>query len=272
MPEDQATQQDKPDGEAANGAKMPFTAHLTELRRRLIICFIAIGIGFGVCYYFSKPIFRVMMLPLLDVLPEGERLIYTGLPEAFFTYLKVGFWGGVILSLPVIFHQLWNFVAPGLYRHERRLVVPFVFFATLLFVVGGFFGYFVVFPFGFKFFMGFSDDTIRALPSVQQYFSLALKLLLGFGVIFELPLIMVFLGKMGLVNAGFLARGRKFAVLLIFVVAAILTPPDVISQILMALPLLVLYEISIVLVRMIGKKKEQKAEAAADQAAESPES
>ncbi len=257
--------------DAPDEGKMPFTAHLVELRKRLIYCFISIGIGFSVCYYFSKPLFRVMMDPLLRAMPEGERLIYTGLPEAFFTYLKVGFWGGFLLSLPVIFYQLWQFAAPGLYRHERRYLVSFVIFATILFLIGGFFGYFIVFPFGFKFFLGFSDETIRALPSVQQYFSLALKLLLGFGVIFELPLAMVFLGKMGIVNAPLLARGRKFAVLLIFVVAAILTPPDVVSQVLMALPLMVLYEISIVLVRMIGKKKAEKAAAGESKSeAESP--
>lgn len=244
--------------EEAGGAKMPFTAHLAELRRRLIICCIAVGFGFGLCYYFSKPIFKVLMLPLLEALPEGEQLIYTSLPEAFFTYLKVGFWGGVILALPVIFHQLWGFVAPGLYRKERRYLIPFIIFATLMFMVGGFFGYFVVFPFGFKFFLGFSDESIRALPAVQQYFSLALKLLFGFGLVFELPLVMVFLAKMGLVNADILARSRKYALMLVFVVAAILTPPDVVSQVLMALPLMVLFEISIILVRIIQTKKAEK--------------
>lgn len=247
----------KPDEqvEAADEAKMPFTAHLEELRRRLIVCSIAVGLGFGVCYYFAKPLFKVMMLPLLKVLPEGEQLIYTALPEAFITYLKVGFWGGIILALPVIFHQLWGFVAPGLYRRERSYLVPFILFSTLLFLAGGFFGYFVVFPFGFKFFIGFSNESIRALPAVKQYFSLALKLLFGFGIIFELPVVMVFLGRMGLVDAKFLARGRKYAFMLVFVVAAILTPPDVISQVLMAMPLMVLYEVSIILVRITRPKK-----------------
>ena len=252
---DNSTHNENPNSEEA---RMPFTEHLRELRRRLIICLIAIGLGFGICYYFSEAIFGILMLPLLDVLPEGDHLIYTGLPEAFFTYLKVGFWGGVILSLPVIFHQLWMFVAPGLYRNERRYLIPFIIFSTLLFLIGGFFGYFVVFPFGFQFFIGFSNDAIRAMPTVKEYFSLALKLLFGFGIIFELPLVMVFLAKMGLVNATMLSRGRKIAILLVFVTAAILTPPDVISQVLMALPLMVLYEISIILVKMIGRKKEEK--------------
>lgn len=244
------------------GPKMSFTSHLAELRSRLIVCIIAVAIGFGVCYYFSKPLFQIMMQPLLEALPEGQQLIYTGLPEAFFTYLKVGFWGGVVLAVPVIFHQLWGFVAPGLYKNERKYVVPFVFFATLLFLTGGFFGYFVVFPFGFKFFLGFSDESIRALPAMKEYFSLAIKLLFGFGIVFQLPLIMVFAGKMGFVNADMLARGRKYALMLVFVVAAILTPPDVVSQILMAVPLMILYEISIILVRIMVKKKKETQEVA----------
>ena len=255
MPEEKPnTNGVNPEGE---GGRMPFTAHLKELRRRLVVCSIAVAIGFGICYNYAKPLFHVMMLPLLKALPEGDKLIYTALPEAFFTYLKVGFWGGIILALPVIFHQIWIFVAPGLYRNEKKYLIPFIVFATLMFLVGATFGYAVVFPFGFKFFLGFSDETIKAMPAVQQYFSLALKLLLGFGIIFELPLVMVFLAKMGLVNAAFLKRGRKFAVVIIFVVAAILTPPDVISQILMGVPLLILYEISIILVTMIRKKKEE---------------
>lgn len=252
--------------EPAAETSMSLTAHLSELRRRLIICFIAVGIGFGVCYYYSKPLFKVIMLPLLDILPKGDTLIYTSLPEAFFTYLKVGFWGGVVLAVPVIAHQLWCFLAPGLYRHERRYLIPFMFFATVLFGAGCLFGYFVVFPFGFKFFLGFADESIRAMPAVKQYFSLALKLLLGFGLAFELPVVMAFLAKMGLVDARFLTRNRKFAFLLVFVAGAILTPPDIVSQVLMALPLIVLYEISIILVRLIRSGKEDEPEAASEPA------
>jgi sec-independent protein translocase protein TatC len=240
--------------------RMPFREHLRELRRRLVFCLIAVACGFGVAYGFSKPVFRIMMKPLLDVLPEGQQLVYTGLPEAFFTYLKVGLYGGVILASPFIFYQIWQFVAPGLYKNERSYVVPFVVFATLLFLLGGFFGYFIVFPFGFKFFVGFSDEHLRALPAVKEYFSLALKLLFGFGVVFELPLVMVFLAKMGLVDAKGLRRFRKFALMLVFVVAAMLTPPDVISQVLMAAPLIILYEISIILVAIIVRRKKAKIE------------
>ncbi|MBW2141503.1 MAG: twin-arginine translocase subunit TatC [Deltaproteobacteria bacterium] len=253
----------KEEVDSQDGARMPFLGHLEELRRRLIICFLAIGIGFAVSYYFSKPIFRILIRPLIDALPEGDRLIYTNLPEAFFTYLKLGLWGGIILALPVIFYQLWHFVAPGLYRNERRYFIPFVFWSCVLFIVGAVFGYFIVFPLGFRFFLGFADESIQALPAVAQYFSFSLKLLFGFGLIFELPVVMVFLAKMGLVNAPFLARQRKYAFLLIFVVGAILTPPDVISQVLMALPLMFLYEVSIFLVRLVWRKKDKKSKEAA---------
>lgn len=250
----------KEDLDMKDGAKMPFLAHLTELRRRFVICFIAIGVGFAVSYYFSNSIFKIMMMPLLEALPEGSNLIYTNLPEAFFTYLKIGLWGGVVLALPVIFYQLWGFVAPGLYRKERKYAIPFVIWSCLLFLVGAVFGYLVVFPFGFKFFLKFSDETIQALPAMAQYFSFSLKLLFGFGLIFELPVIMVFLARMGVVNAKFLSKQRKYAFLLIFVVGAILTPPDIISQLFMAGPLIILYEVSIVLVRLIQLKKEKTAD------------
>lgn len=238
------------------GPRMPFMKHLAELRQRFIRCFIAIGLGFAVAYTFSQELFQVLMLPLRQALPQGEKLIYTALPEAFIIYLKVGFFGGVLLALPVIFYQLWGFVAPGLYAREKGLVIPFVIFSTILFALGGFFGYFFAFPFGFKFFLSFSDEYLKALPSVKEYFSLAMMLLFGFGVVFELPLLMVFLGKMGIINAKMLANGRKWAILAIFIIAGIMTPPDVLSQFLMAIPLMVLYEISIILVRFLGKKKE----------------
>jgi sec-independent protein translocase protein TatC len=147
------------------------------------------------------------------------------------------------------------FVAPGLYDKEKRLMLPIVFLSTIFFVGGAFFGYFIVFPYGFKFFLGFASDTIKPLPSMREYLSFASKLLLAFGLVFELPLIITFLAKLGMVSVGFLKKNRKYALLLFFVGAAILTPPDVVTQIMMALPLMVLYEISIVGARIFGKKK-----------------
>ena len=195
------------------------------------------------------------MRPLLSVMPPDEKLIYTGLPEAFFTYLKVAFLAGLFLAVPVIVYQLWMFIAPGLYDREKRFVLPIVFLSSVFFLGGALFGYFVVFPFGFKFFMGFASDAIKPLPSVKEYLSFSSKLLFAFGVVFELPLFVTFLAKLGIVDVPFLKAKRKYAILLFFVFAAILTPPDVITQVLMAGPLILLYEVSIFGARIFGKKK-----------------
>lgn len=239
--------------------KQPFLAHLEELRKRLISCAIAVGAGFIICYIFSERLFQLLMLPLKSQLPEGDKLIFTSLPEMFITYLKTGFIAGVLLVSPFIFYQLWLFISPGLYQHEKKLVIPFVVFSTILFVGGGLFGYFIVFPFGFKFFLGFANESIKALPSVKQYFSFAIKLLFAFGVVFELPVVMFFLTKIGLVNPRMLKEKRKYAILLVFISGAILTPPDVMTQLMMAGPLLLLYEISIFISRLAVKKKEEEA-------------
>ena len=234
--------------------KIPFTGHLEELRRRLIVCFVAVGIGFVLSYGFKEKLFQILTRPLIGVMETGDKLIFTGLPEAFFTYLKVAFLSGIILATPIIFYEFWMFVAPGLYDKEKRLMLPIVFLSTLFFLGGSFFGYFIVFPYGFKFFLGFASEIIRPLPSMREYLSFASKLLLAFGVVFELPLVITFLAKLGIVSVSFLKKNRKYALLLFFVGAAILTPPDVVTQIMMALPLMVLYEISIVGARIFGKK------------------
>ncbi len=235
--------------------KLPFTAHLEELRKRLIVCFIAIGIGFVLAYGFKEKLFDILTMPLIGVMDQGEKLIFTGLPEAFFTYLKVAFLTGLMLAAPVIIYQFWMFIAPGLYQKERRLLLPIVFLSTLFFVGGSLFGYFIVFPFGFEFFLGFATETIRPLPSMKEYLGFASKLLLAFGLVFELPLVLTFMARLGIVSVGFLKKNRKYALLLFFAGAAILTPPDVVTQIMMALPLMVLYEISILGARVFGKKK-----------------
>jgi sec-independent protein translocase protein TatC len=239
-----------------NETKMSFMAHLEELRHRLVVSAIAIGVGFLICYGFSKYLFQLLVTPLIKVLPQGDKLIYTSLTEAFFTYLKVGLLGGVLLASPVVFYQLWKFVSPGLYKHERKFVIPFVVSSSLLFMGGAVFGYAVVFPVGFKYFISFSSDYIKALPSVKQYFSFSVTLLMAFGVVFELPLVTLLLARMGVVTPEMMRKKRKYAIVLIFIVAAILTPgPDVISQLMMAGPLLILYEGSIYIARIFGKKK-----------------
>jgi len=240
-------------------AKMTFTEHLEELRYRLIRILISIGIGFLISYGFSKQIFYIISLPLLKVLPKGNNLIFTALPEAFFTYLKVSFFSGIVIASPYILYQIWKFISPGLYPHEKRYVIPFVIVATFFFTAGILFAYFVVFPFGFKFFISFQNEYIKALPSLKQYLSFCLKLLFAFGVIFDLPVFMFFMAKIGIVNSKLLIKNRKYVIVLIFVVAAILTPPDIFTQFCMALPLLLLYEISILVVKFVerGKNKNE---------------
>jgi sec-independent protein translocase protein TatC len=234
--------------------KIPFTAHLEELRKRLIVCFIAVGIGFAGAYGFKEKLFQVLTAPLIRVMQSGDTLIFTNLPEAFFTYLKVSFLAGLLLASPVILYQFWMFVAPGLYQRERRVLLPIVFLSTLFFLGGALFGYFVVFPWGFQFFLGFATETIRPLPSMREYLSFSAKLLLAFGIVFEMPLVLTAMARLGIVSVGFLKKNRKYAILLFFTGAAILTPPDVITQIMMALPLMLLYEVSIIGARIFTPK------------------
>lgn len=245
--------------------KAPFTEHLEELRSRLIVCFVAVGIGFVVSYFFKEKLFELLMKPLTDVMGEGDQLIFTNLPEAFFVYLKTAFLAGVMLAAPVILYEFWKFVAPGLYKKERKLLLPVVFLCSFFFIGGALFGYFIVFPYGFKFFLGFATEYIRPLPSMKEYFSLASKLLIAFGVVFELPLIVTLLSRLGFVSVGFLKKNRKYALLLFFVGSAMLTPPDIITQIMMALPLMLLYEISIIGAKIFARKdpyeQEQREEA-----------
>ncbi|MEA3347788.1 MAG: twin-arginine translocase subunit TatC [Pseudomonadota bacterium] len=234
---------------------MHLTDHLEELRKRLIVAFIAIAVATVGAYFFSEDLFRLLMAPLLGVMPAESGLIFTSLTETFFTYLKISLLAGFFAAFPVVIYQVWRFSAPGLYAKEKRYVFPFVFFATIFFVGGAIFGYFVVFPFGFKFFMGFATDFITPMPTVKEYFSFSVRLLFAFGVVFELPVVTAFLALLGLVNSKTLADKRKFAILGSFVAAALLTPPDVVSQMMMAGPIIVLYEMSIIVARVCGRKK-----------------
>jgi sec-independent protein translocase protein TatC len=240
--------------------KIPFTDHLEELRKRLVTCFIAVGVGFLITYGFKEKLFYFLTRPLVSVMKEGDSLIFTGLPEAFFTYLKVSLLAGIMLATPVLLYQFWIFVAPGLYHKERRILLPIVFLSTVFFVGGALFGYFVVFPFGFKFFLSFATETIRPMPSMKEYLGFSAKLLLAFGLVFELPLVITFMARLGIVSVDFLKKNRKYAILIFFAGAAIITPPDVVTQVMMALPLMILYEISIVGARIFGKKQVNEAD------------
>ncbi len=235
--------------------KIPFTAHLEELRRRLIRCVYAVGILFLACYGFKEKIFEFIAIPLVASLPDKNSwMVFTGVAEAFFTYMKLAFIAAIFIASPYIFYQFWSFVSPGLYAKEKKLVVPIAVTSSLLFVTGAAFGYFVVFPFGFTYFMSFTTETIRPMLSLREYLDFVTAMLLAFGLVFELPLVVFFLAKAGIVTAGMLTKNRRYSIVGIFIVAAILTPPDVVSQSLMAIPLLILYEISVVVARMVGRK------------------
>jgi sec-independent protein translocase protein TatC len=234
--------------------KQTFIEHLEDLRKRLIVSLIAIGIGFIVCYIFSREIFQFLMMPLHKALPAGASMIFTTPAEAFFTYMKVGLLAGVFVASPVVLYQIWLFVAPALYSHEKRYVIPFVCSSTLLFVGGAAFGYFVVFPIVAKFFMHFATDFIQPAPRLKESLSFCSMLLLTFGLTFELPVFILFLSKLGVIDSRMLARSRKYVIVAIFIVAAVLTPPDIISQLMMAIPLVALYEASIWVARIFGKR------------------
>jgi sec-independent protein translocase protein TatC len=238
---------------------MSFISHLDELRHRLIVCFIALGIGVVICYGFKEWLFNdILTRPLNKVMAPGDKMIFTGLTEAFFVYLKTALLGGLLLALPVIIYEMWCFIAPGLYTKERRFILPLVLLSSVFFIGGVLFAYFIILPFAFKYLLSFSSGSIKALPSMKEYFSLASILLLAFGLTFELPLVLTLLGRLGLVTPSFLGKNRKYAILLIFVLAAFITPtPDAVNQCLMAFPLMILYEVGILGVRLFGKKKEK---------------
>jgi len=193
-----------------------------------------------------------MMVPVEAVLPKNSHMVAVELQETFFTALKVAFFTGFVFSLPVIFWQMWLFLAPGLYDHEKKLVIPFVFFATLMFTIGGSFAYYIVVPFGFEFLVNFGSAVVTVLPSIGAYVSFFTKLLIGFGIAFELPVITFFFAKIGLVDDKMLKDFFRYAVVLIFIIAALLTPPDVLTQFLMAGPLILLYGISIYVAKIFN--------------------
>lgn len=237
-----------------NQKSMTFLEHLEELRWVFIKSFIAVIVGSAICLGFSGKIFRWLQVPLQQVLPEGSHFIATTPFESYSVYFKIAVVFGAFLATPFIFYYFWAFLKPGLKDGETRGVLPIALSCSLLFVGGALFGYFVVFPTGFRFVVSILEGTgVVLYPKMSDYLSFSLRLLIAFGVIFELPLFLLILGKVGLVRAAQLAKARKYVLVAIFLVAGVLTPgPDVLSQILMALPLLVLYEVGIVLVRIFA--------------------
>ena len=237
--------------------KLPLTAHLEELRKRLIYSFLSVGVAFGISYAYIKEIVEILMRPLVRALPAGSSLVFTAVPEAFFTYLKAALLAGVFFSSPFILYQIWAFVSPGLYEREKKYIYPYLFVSTTFFVLGALFCYFIVFPVVFRFFLSFATKDIRPLPAIKEYLTFTIKLLLAFGLVFQWPALILFLSRMGVVSSKTLAKNRKYAILGIFVAAAVLTPPDLVSQILLAGPLLVMYEGSIWMAKFLGKKEKE---------------
>jgi len=236
--------------------RMSFLEHLKELRLRLIYSLYAMLVCMCIAFIFNDELYNFLKKPLILYLPKGSKLIFTAPAELFFTYMKISMLVGVIAASPVIFYQFWCFIAPGLYKHERRFVWPFVGGSSLLFICGTIFCYTIVFPLAFRFFMSMSTDEIIPMIKVNDYFSFSTSMLFIFGLIFETPLVMIFLAKLGIINAFILRKNRRYAILFIFIVAAILTPtPDVVNQLFMAVPLMIFYELSILYITRIDKRK-----------------
>ena len=245
-----------------DGSNMTMLEHLTELRRRLLWCIAAFLVAFLVCYHFASNIYAVLMHPLAAALEgENRRMIYTGLTEAFFTYLKVAAWAAFFISFPIMAGQLWRFVAPGLYKEEKRAFLPFLAATPILFLTGASLLYFGVMPLLIHFFVGFESAggpgelPIQLEARVSEYLGLVMQLILAFGICFQLPVLLTLLVRAGLLTTESLIKKRRHAIVAVFVVAAVVTPPDVMSQLMLAIPLLGLYELSILACRWVEKNR-----------------
>ncbi|HYG85110.1 MAG TPA: twin-arginine translocase subunit TatC [Azospirillum sp.] len=253
----------EPEHDEIEDSKMPLIDHLVELRNRLMYSIAALLVAFLLCYMVSDRIYNFLVQPLADLLAgQGRRMIYTGLTEAFFTYVKVAFWAGCFIAFPIIASQIWMFVAPGLYKHERKAFLPFLAATPILFLTGAAMVYYFIFPLAWHFFLGFefhptsgTELPIEFEARVGEYLSLVMALIFAFGVAFQLPVVLTLLIRAGILSTEALVSKRRYAIVFVFVVAAVLTPPDVISQVSLAIPMLVLYEISIWIGRSIEKKR-----------------
>ena len=234
--------------------KVPLATYLQEIRKRLIRSFIAVGVGFLICYGFSDSIYDILAAPLIKVMPVESTLIFRSVAEAFFTYMKAGFVAGLMLASPFVLYQIWGLVGRRLDQNKKRYAMLFVLAGSFFFALGILFGYFVALPFGCKFLLKYTTKFIRPMPDMSAYLSFSVKFLLAFGLVFELPVVLLVLARVGAINAKMLAQRRRYAILLIFIFAFIIAPPDIISQVLMALPLMGLYEVSILLCKIFEKK------------------
>ena len=241
-----------------------FVEHLTELRSRLIKSFFYLFICFIICYFFAENIYRFLVEPYAEAVRDdasNRRLIFTALHETFITYLKLAFFAAIFITSPIILTQVWKFIVPGLYKNEKRALIPYLIATPILFLLGGMLVYYLVMPLAIKFFLTFETSAqITTLPieleaKVNEYLSLIMRLIFAFGISFQLPVLLSLLARVGFIDSNYLKKRRKYVVVIIFAVAAILTPPDPITQIGLGIPLLILYELSILSVKLIEKKK-----------------
>ena len=236
---------------------MTFLEHLDDLRKRIFYSLIAVIVAVIPAWFFHEEIFNILARPVRMYLPEGEELTVITLPAAFMVYIKVSFLAAIFVIAPFIFYQFWKFVAPGLYQKEKKYVVPFVFFTTFFFALGALFGYFVVFPFACNFFISMAAD-FKTMITADKYFGFALRVLLGIAIVFELPTLVFFLSRMGLVTSRWMIKNFKYSVLAVFVIAAIITPtPDIFTQSIIAVPMLALYGLGIIIAFFAEKRRKK---------------
>jgi sec-independent protein translocase protein TatC len=234
--------------------KMSFLDHLEELRKRLLISFAAIGAGFLLCWAYADRLYALLQQPLTKALPPGDKLAYTRLIAPFFLYMKMAFFAGIFVASPIILLQLWLFISPGLYRKERRLAVPFILMATVFFLSGGYFGWRVLLPATCAFFVE-TGKNFKQMITIDDYFSFSSMIILSAGLVFETPILIFFLARLGIVTPAFLLQKFKYAVVLSFVIAAIVTPtPDMVTQTALAIPMILLYLLGIAIAYFFGKK------------------
>ena len=234
--------------------KMSFLEHLEELRKRLIVSIVALGVAFLVCWNFADRVFGLLELPLAKFLAPGEKLVYTRLTEPFMLYMKVAFFAGIFVASPIILYQLWLFIAPGLYKREKSYAAPFIIFASLFFIAGGYFGYRILLPGTCAFFLE-TGRQFKQMIKADEYFSFASTLILATGLVFETPILIFFLARLGIVTPAFLMQKLKYAIVLAFIIAAVVTPtPDMVTQTVLALPMIGLYLLGVGIAYVFGKK------------------